>query len=271
MKGRITLVIGAALTVLLLALAMVSLLWTPFDPTDMDSAQRLAPSGGEHLFGTDQFGRDLASRLMAGAQITVFVGVVAVGIALLLGVPMGIVAGMTGSWLSGLIMRVSDFLLAFPALLLAIMLAAVHGTSTLTAMVAIGTASAPGFARVTRAATLKVMTAEYIDAARLAGRSRPSIAVRHVLPNILDVVIVQASVAFATAILAEAALSYLGLGTAPPTPSWGRMLQESQELLFSHPSLCLWPGLAIAAAVLGFNLLADGLRDRIDPTLEGER
>ncbi|WP_256640711.1 ABC transporter permease [Streptomyces murinus] len=271
MRSRGTLLTGCLIVALVLAVAAVSLVWTPYDPNHVDAARQLAGAGGEHLLGTDQFGRDVASRLMVGARITVFAGVVAVGIALLAGVPMGVVAGMTGGWLSTVIMRVSDFLLAFPALLLAIMLAAVYGSGTLTAMVAIGIASAPGFARVSRAATLRVMTAEYIDAARLAKRGRVAIALRHVLPNIADIVIVQASVSFSTAILAEAALSYLGLGTTPPTPSWGRMLQESQDLLFSTPQLSLWPGLAVAATVLGINLLGDGLRDRVDPALEGVR
>ncbi|OIJ94395.1 peptide ABC transporter permease [Streptomyces sp. MUSC 14] len=271
MKSRTSLTAGFVLVLLLLAVALLSLVWTPYDANHMNASRQLAAPGGEYLLGTDQFGRDVASRLMEGARVTVFAGVVAVGIALLTGVPMGVVSGMSGGWLGTVVLRVSDFLLAFPALLLAIVLAAVYGSGTLTAMVAIGIASAPGFARVSRAATLRVMSAEYIDAARLARRTRPAIAVRHVLPNIVDVVIVQASVSFATAILAEAALSYLGLGTAPPTSSWGRMLQESQDLLFSTPELCLWPGLAIAAAVLGLNLLGDGLRDRVDPTLEGVR
>ncbi|GAA0371245.1 ABC transporter permease [Streptomyces olivoreticuli] len=271
MRHRATLAAGGALVALVLAAALLSLVWTPYDPMHVDAAHRLAAPGGGHLLGTDQFGRDVASRLMTGARTTVFVGVVAVGFAVLLGVPAGIAAGMSDGALGALVMRVGDFLLAFPALLLAIMLAAVYGTSTLTAMTAIGIASAPGFARVGRAATLRVMAAEYIDAARLARRSRTAIAWRHVLPNIRDVLIVQVSVAFATAVLAEAALSYLGLGTPPPTPSWGRMLLDSQELLFSKPELCLWPGLAVAAAVLGLNLFGDGLRDRFDPTLEGVR
>ncbi|MCC3770811.1 ABC transporter permease [Streptomyces sp. UNOC14_S4] len=267
----LTLTVGGTLVALVLVAALLSLLWTPYDPLRVDAAHRLAGPGGAHLLGTDQFGRDIVSRLMTGARTTVFVGVVAVGSAVLLGVPTGIAAGMSRGALGGLLMRVSDFLLAFPALLLAIMLAAVYGTSTATAMVAIGIASAPGFARVSRAATLRVMAAEYVDAARLARRGRWPIALRHVLPNIRDVLIVQTSVAFATAVLAEAALSYLGLGTPPPTPSWGRMLLDSQELLFSRPELCLWPGLAVAAAVLGLNLFGDGLRDRFDPTLEGVR
>lgn len=165
-------------------------------------------------------------------------------------------------------MRVNDLVLAFPALLLAIMFAAVYGASTVTAMIAIGIATIPSFTRVARSATLQIMSTEYVLAARAAGRSRLFIAWRHVLPNIGGLVIVQSSVSFAIAVLAEAALSFLGFGTRPPTPSWGRMLQESQELLTVQPRLALVPGLAIAIAVLGFNLLGDGLRDFFDPRME---
>jgi peptide/nickel transport system permease protein len=200
-----------------------------------------------------------------------FVGIVAVGIAALIGTPLGIFAGMGSGWASEIVMRANDLLLAFPALLMAIMFAAVYGPSTLTAMVAIGIATIPSFARLARSGTLNVMNTEYVLAARAAGRTRRAIALRHVLPNISGLIIVQSSVAFAIAILAEAALSFLGFGTRPPTPSWGRMLQESQEMLHSAPLLALWPGLAIALAVLGFNLLGDGLRDRLDPRLEVRR
>jgi peptide/nickel transport system permease protein len=206
--------------------------------------------------------------IMVGARTTLFVGVIAVSIAALVGVPLGVLAASGPRWLSELIMRSSDLVLAFPALLLAIMFGAVYGASTLTAMVAIGIATIPSFARVARAGALQVMRTEYVLAARVAGRSRLAIASRHVLPNISSLVIVQASVSFAIAVLAEAALSFLGLGTPPRTPSWGRMLQESQELLFVAPRLAVVPGVAIAIAVLGFNLLGDGLRDRYDPKLE---
>jgi peptide/nickel transport system permease protein len=168
-------------------------------------------------------------------------------------------------------MRVNDLLLAFPALLLAIMFGAVFGASTVTAMIAIGIATVPSFARIARSGTLQVMSTEYVLAARAAGRRKLRIALRHVLPNIAGLLIVQSSVSFAIAVLSEAALSFLGFGTRPPTPSWGRMLQESQELLAVQPRLALVPGIAIAIAVLGFNLLGDGLRDRLDPKLAGRR
>ncbi|MET8993190.1 ABC transporter permease [Nonomuraea wenchangensis] len=270
MRGRLNagLVTGGALVAVVVLAALVSFVWTPYDPTLVDATAKLHEPGGGHLLGADKFGRDTLSQLMVGARTTLYVGVVAVGIAALLGTPLGVLAGMTPrGWLSELVMRVNDLVFAFPALLLAVMLGAVYGAGTLTAMIAIGVATVPAFARVARAATLQVMVTDYVLAARAAGRRAGAVALRHVLPNISSVLIVQASVSFAIAILAEAALSFLGFGTRPPTPSWGRMLQESQELLFSTPRLALWPGLAIALAVLGFNLLGDGLRDFLDPKL----
>jgi peptide/nickel transport system permease protein len=267
-----TFLTGAALVGLVVLAALVSFVWTPYDPTKVDSTARLLGPGAEHWFGTDKFGRDVLSQLLVGARTTLFVGIIAVGVAAVIGTPLGILAGMT-RWrpLSELVMRGNDLLLAFPALLLAIMFSAVFGASTLTAMIAIGIATVPSFARLARSGTLQVMATEYITAARVAGRSTLATAWRHVLPNIGALVIVQASVSFAIAVLAEAALSYLGFGTVPPTPSWGRMLQEAQQLIVDHPLLLLWPALAIAVAVLGFNLLGDGLRDRFDPRLEERR
>lgn len=224
-----------------------------------------------HWLGTDALGRDVFSRIIVGARTTMFVGVIAVGVGAILGVPLGIFAAMSGRFVSEGIMRLIDIMLAFPALLLAILFGAVWGAGTLTAMLAIGIAVAPGFARLVRAGTLQVMSTEYVLAARVAGKSESMIGVRHVLPNIAGMLIVQASVAYATAVLAEAGLSYLGLGTPPPTPSWGRILQEAQTVLFSDPLLSLWPAVAIAVAVLGFNLLGDGLRDRFDPQLDDRR
>ncbi|MGP3926812.1 ABC transporter permease [Streptomyces sp. 8N616] len=263
-----SLVAGVVLIGLVVVAAGVSLVWTPYDPVRVEPAARLLGPGREHWLGTDKFGRDVFSQLMVGARTTLLVGVVSVGVASLLGTPLGIVAGMEPGWLGQALMRLTDLQLAFPALLLAIMFGAVYGASTVTAMVAIGLATVPSFARVARGGTLQVMSSEYVLAARAAGRSTTGVAVHHVLPNIAGVVIVQSSVSFAIAVLAEAALSFLGFGTPPPTPSWGRMLQEAQELLPVAPGLALWPGLSIALAVLGFNLLGDGLRDRYDPRLE---
>jgi peptide/nickel transport system permease protein len=266
-----SLVAGAVLVGIVVLTALVSFVWTPHDPTFVDATVRLRRPGGSYWLGTDKFGHDVVSQLMVGSRTTLFVGVVAVGVAALIGVPLGLVAGMSRRWVSEIVMRANDLLLAFPALLLAIMLGAAFGASTLTAMVAIGLATVPSFARLTRSGTLQVMSTEYALAARAAGRRPFAIAVHHVLPNVASMVIVQASVSFAIAILAEAALSFLGFGTPPPTPTWGRMLQESQELLFTAPRLALFPGLAVAVAVLGFNLLGDGLRDHFDPRLEDRR
>lgn len=265
-------IIGLIIVCLTVLAALISLLWTPYDPLMAIAADRLQGSSAEHLLGTDRFGRDVLSRLMVGAQITLFVGLVAVSISALIGVPLGIAAGMrSGKFLDSLVMRTADLLLAFPALLLAIIAGAVWGPSTLTAMIAIGIAGIPSFARVARSGTLQVMSQDFIAAARVSKVNELTIATRHVFPNITGLVIVQASVYFALAILAEAALSFLGLGTAPPAASWGRMLQDAQSLLAVQPSLTLWPGLAIALTVLGFNLLGDALRDVLDPRQTAQR
>ncbi|WP_206282258.1 ABC transporter permease [Streptomyces rhizosphaericus] len=266
-----SLLVGVSLVAVVIGMALLSFVWTPHDPTLVDPSVRLQEPSPDYWFGTDKFGRDVFSQILMGSRTTLFVGFVAVGVAALIGVPLGIAAGMAPRWLGELLMRGNDLLLAFPALLLAIMFAAVYGAGTLVAMVAIGIASIPHFARLIRGGTLQVMRTEYVIAARAAGRGPFAIAVRHVLPNVSSLVIVQASVGFAIAVLAEAALSFLGFGTPPPTPSWGRMLQESQELLSIAPRLAVFPGVAIAVAVLGFNLLGDGLRDRFDPKLEDRR
>ena len=266
-----SLVVGGAVVACVFVMALVSFVWTPYDPTLVDASRRLLGLSARHWFGTDKFGRDVFSQILMGSRTTLFVGFVAVGVAAGIGVPLGILAAMTPRRLGELLMRGNDLLLAFPAMLLAIMFSAVYGASTLTAMIAIGVASVPSFARVIRSGALQVMGTQYVLAARSAGRRPFAIGVHHVLPNVSSLITVQVSVSFAIAVLAEAALSYLGLGTAPPTPSWGRMLQESQELLFITPRLAIFPGLAIAVAVLGFNLLGDGLRDRLDPRLEAHR
>ena len=258
---------GAAIVALIAATALLSFFFTPFDPLQANPPVRLQGPSLQHWLGTDNLGRDLLSRIPVGARITLLVGVVSVGIAVLIGTPAGIWAGMRRGAVEEITMRASDILLAFPALLLAIMFAAIYGASTISAMAAIGLASVPGFARVARAGTLQVMNAEYVLAARAAAQRPVRIAARHVLPNITGMLLIQCSVTFALAVLAEAALSFLGLGTPPPVPSWGRMLQESQQYWGTFPAMAIWPGLAIALAVMGFNLLGDGLRDRLDPKL----
>lgn len=268
-----SMIIGSILVLIIFALALVSFIWAPYDPSAVDPVARLQSASLEHPFGTDKFGRDTLTWIMYGARITLMVGIVAVGIALLIGTPIGIIAAIFaqypwGVWLGAVIMRANDILLAFPALLLAIIFAAVFQPGTGPAMVAVGIASIPGFARVARSGTMQVLGSEYVRAAKASNRSAPAIALVHVLPNIASMVIVQASVAFAISVLAEAGLSFLGLGTQAPVPSWGRMLQESQQFLSTHAELALWPGLFIALAVLGFNLLGDGLRDRFDPKME---
>lgn len=263
-----TMLIGGAIVAVIVAMSVVSFFWTPHDPTLVNAAVRLQGPNADYWLGTDKFGRDVFSQVMMGARTTLFVGIVAVGIAAVVGVPLGIMAAMAPRLPGEVLMRGNDLLLAFPALLLAIMFSAVFGGSTLVAMVAIGIATIPSFVRLIRSGAMQVMRTDYVMAARAAGRRPLAIGVRHVLPNVMSLVIVQASVSFAIAVLAEAGLSYLGLGTPPPTPSWGRMLQESQEMLFVAPRLAVVAGVAISVAVLGFNLLGDGLRDYVDPRLK---
>ncbi len=258
--------IGAACIALVLVIAGVGLFWTPFSPTANGPDPLLEPSW-PHVLGTDAYGTDVLSRLMAGAKIVILVGVLAVVGAAVIGVPMGVAAAMLPRAWGEIPARLADVLYGFPALLLAILFAAALGGSTWTAVMAIGISTIPAFVRVTRAETLQVMSQPYVEAAKLAGVGAFTVARRHVWPNIAPVVWVQSSVSFGIAILAEAGLSYLGLGSGPDTPTWGRMLRDAQNDLFSTPMLALWPGLAIAIATLGFNLLGDGLRDVLDPKL----
>ncbi len=271
-RGGTPLVIaGGALVSLVLVMAIVSLVWTPQDPTATDAVNRLAGPSPSNWLGTDGLGRDIASMVLAGSRVPLMVGLGTVAVGFTIGIPVGIFAAMTDRGAGMWVMRGNDILQAFPALLLAIVLAAVFGPSTLTAVIALGLGLAPGVARVVRSGTLQVLSREYSLAARAAGRGPLYLAVRHVLPNIRGILIVQASVGFAIAILAEAALSFLGLGTPPPAASWGRMLQDGQSVLQIAPLTVLWPGMAVAIAVLGFNLLGDGLRDRFDPRMEVTR
>ncbi|CAN5885230.1 ABC transporter permease [soil metagenome] len=272
MRGRrlnAPLLIGGALVLVVVVLALSSYLWTPHPPMRVLPVEAYQTPNAEHWLGTDRLRRDVFTQILIGARTTLYVGLVAVGVAALVGVPLGILAAMSPGLLGQLVMRGNDILLAFPALLLAIMFAALYGGSTRIAMIAIGIATVPAFARITRSGALQVMRTEYVTAARAAGRSPLAIAGRHVLPNVAGLLIVQASVSFAIAILAEAALAYLGLGTPTGQASWGRMLYEAQSTLRTAAHLALIPGGAIAVAVLGFNLFGDGLRDYLDPKLEG--
>ena len=263
--------IGAWLTGLLVTAALLSLVWAPYPPGDIDIPNKLAPPSAAHWLGTDSLGRDIASQILVGSQNSIVVGVVAVSIGLGFGVALGLWASARRGWVEELVMRFADFAFAFPALLTAIMLTAIYGPGLLMSIVAIGLFNIPVFARLTRGAANAVWTREYVLAARAAGKGTLRITLDHVLPNIASVLIVQATISFATAILAEAALSYLGLGTQPPQPSWGRMLSEAQTQLFQAPMLAVWPGLAIMLSVLGLNLLGDGLRDLLDPRLARAR
>ena len=264
-------VIGATLSLLVIFTAALSLVWTPSSPYEMDLAHKLQGPSFAHWLGTDAFGRDVASLIMVGARNSILVGVIAVGIGLTVGTALGLLAAAKRGWVEELVMRLADFTFAFPALLLAIMLTAVFGAGIINSIIAIGIFYIPTFARVTRASANAVWGRDYILAARACGKGTWRITLEHVLPNILSVLIVQITIQFALAILAEAALSYLGLGTQPPQPSWGRMLSEAQTLMFQAPLLAVWPGVAIALAVLGLNLVGDGLRDLLDPRLSRKR
>jgi len=264
-------VVGFLLSALLAAAALLSLVWTPYAPAEIDIPNKLQPPSAAHWLGTDSLGRDIASQLLVGSQNSIVVGVIAVGIGLIAGVVLGCVASARRGWVEELIMRASDFTFAFPALLSAIMLTAIYGPGLVMSIVAIGIFNIPVFARITRGAANAVWAREYVTAARAAGKGPLSITVDHVLPNIANQLIVQATISFATAILAEAALSYLGLGTQPPQPSWGRMLNEAQTQMFQAPMLAVYPGVAIMLSVLGLNLMGDGLRDLMDPKLARQR
>ena len=264
-------VLGGVLTLLLLLAAALSLVWTPWSPYEMDMASKLKPPSGAHWLGTDTFGRDVASLLLVGARASILVGVIAVGIGLVVGTALGLLAAARRGWVEEAIMRLTDFSLAFPAILSAIMMTAVFGAGIVNAIIAIGIYNIPTFARITRASANAIWSREYVAAARACGKGSFAITTQHVLPNISAVLIVQITIRFAIAILAEAALSYLGLGTQPPQPSWGRMLSEAQTMMFQSPLLAVFPGMAIAMAVLGLNLLGDGLRDLLDPRLARAR
>ena len=265
MTRRLNLVLGAVLIGLVLAGALLSLVWLPYDPNALDFASQLTGPSAQHWLGTDQFGRDLLSRVLVGARGTLYVGMIAVGLALGIGGSLGALAGYAGSLLDEIIMRLVDVLYAFPAILMALLLAAVYQPGTLTAMSAIGLATVPIFARLTRASVLSLKHRDFVEAGRALGAGHGRLLRRYILPGAVGPIVVQASLSMAVAVLAEAALSFLGLGTPPDVPSWGNMLREAQGFLAMSPYPALAPGLAIVWTVLGWSLLGDGLRDLTDP------
>jgi peptide/nickel transport system permease protein len=249
----------------LVVAAVLGLVWTPYNPNTQNFAITFQPPSLAHPLGTDHFGRDTLSRLLRAASTSLLVGVISVGIGSSLGLLLGAVSGYFGGLVDDFIMRVLDALSAFPTILMALLIAAILRPSVTSAMLAVGIASIPTFARLTRAGVLSVKNLEYVDGARALGAAEVRILTRHILPNIASPLIVQATFAFGIAILAEAALSYLGLGTQPPNPSWGVMLRDSQSYLYNSPWPTIFPGAVIAVTVLGLNMLGDGLRDRLDP------
>jgi len=259
--------VGAVLLLLFVGTALLSLFWTPYPAEELQMRAKLLPSSGAHLLGTDHLGRDVLSRIMVGAETSIAVGLIAVALGMSAGVALGAWAAQRGGWVDEALSRTSDLIFAFPAVLTAILITSVLGASAKNAILAIAIFNVPVFARVTRGAALAMWSRDFVRAATAMGQGPFGITWRHVLPNIMSVLIVQATIQFAVAILAEAGLSYLGLGAQPPVPSWGRMLRDAQTYIFQAPELALWPGLAVALAVLGLNMLGDGLRDLLDPRL----
>lgn len=265
LSKRKSALIGLAVVLFMVFVAIFAPLLAPYDPTAQSwTAVRKAPSAA-HWFGTDEAGRDMLSRIIWGARASLIAGLTSVGIAMAIGVPLGLAAGFLGGLVDSFISRFTDAMLACPFLILAIALAAFLGPSLTNAMLAIGITATPFFIRLTRGQVLSIKAEEYVEAARAIGNPQWRVAVRHILPNILPQLMVQATLTIAAAIIAEASMSFLGLGLQPPAPSWGSMLNSAQRFLSNAPWMALWPGIAIFATVLSFNMLGDGLRDALDP------
>jgi ABC-type dipeptide/oligopeptide/nickel transport system permease subunit len=258
--------IGALIILVVVVIALLAPILAPFDPAGL-VGRRLLPPGAPHWLGTDEIGRDVFSRILFGARMSLYVGIVSVSIAALIGGLLGLLAGYFGGRLDGLLSGMIDIMLAFPGLVLAIVIAGLLGPSITNAMIAIGIIYAPVYARITRSAVAVIKSEPYVEAAHVVGGTTLHILARHILPNIMAPLIVQTSLLFSTAVLAEAALSFLGLGIQPPDPSWGAMLNQSRRFMETAPWLAIAPGFSIMFIVLGFNFLGDGLRDALDPRL----
>jgi peptide/nickel transport system permease protein len=258
-------VFGAAVVLLFVLVAIFAPYLSPYDPIQTSWTTIRKPPSAAHWFGTDENGRDVLARMIWGARASLMAGVVSVSIALAVGVPTGMIAGYVGGWIDAFISRITDAMLACPFLILAIALAAFLGPSLFNAMIAIGITATPIFIRLARGATMAVKVEDYVEAARAVGNPHRRIAVRHILPNIIPPIMVQATLAIAAAIIAEASLSFLGLGQQPPEPSWGSMLNTAQRFIEQAPWMAIFPGLSIFVVVLAFNLFGDGLRDALDP------
>jgi peptide/nickel transport system permease protein len=265
LRRRRSAMLGLVIVVAVILAAILAPLLAPYDPAQQSWAAVRKPPSLAHPFGTDEVGRDLLSRVIYGARASLAAGVISVAIAILAGVPLGLIAGTLGGWVDAAISRLTDAMLACPFLILAIALAAFLGPSLTNAMIAIGITATPIFVRLTRGQVLSVKAEDYVEAARAIGNPGWRVAVAHILPNVLPQLLIQASVTVASAIIAEASLSFLGLGQQPPAPSWGSMLNAAQRFLVNAPWLAVWPGLAIMLTVLAFNLVGDGLRDALDP------
>jgi len=264
--------IGAAITMVFVLAALISFVWTPYDVALQNIPNKLKPPSAAHWLGTDHFGRDILSMIMVGARTSIAVAFIAVTVAMVIGVPIGLwAAANRGTLLDDVLMRANDLVFAFPALLIAILITAVFGPGAINAIIAVGLYNMPVFARLARAGALSLWNREFIMAARVAGKGAARISWEHILPNILNTLVVQATIQFALGILAEAALAYVGLGVQPPTPSWGKMLADSQTMIAIAPHVALVPGLTIVLMVLGVNLMGDGLRDIFDPRLRRSR
>ena len=261
--------VGSICVLFVFLLAIVSFFWTPYDVTSLEISNRFKTPSYNHFLGTDHFGRDILSMIMVGTQTSIAVAMVAVGIGILFGLPLGLIAAAKrGTFFDDLVMRFNDLIFAFPALIIAILITAVLGPGAFNAIIAIGIFNIPVFARVARGAALTQWSKEYILAAQVSGKGTILISIEHIIPNILNLLIVQATIQFSLGILAEAALSYVGLGAQPPIPSLGRMLADSQTMISIAPHMAIFPGLFILITVLGLNLMGDGLRDYFDPKLK---